>query len=181
MIVLVSLAGIGSAAESFSSLAFLQAGESTITNGTDDMMVITVHAVDPQMNVTRNGNITQVPPQFLQYTNRPSNAVLVFPHEEMTSVSIVSIANLSFSDDNTTLTLQVQPLDYYDGGILSSYAEGQMNLHQFPQKTSNETRLYVEIKKYPPENGWTSGSGCNICVENSQGDYRWIGMCDVVC
>jgi hypothetical protein len=133
LISLLLLAGICSAAESYDYPAFLHGGESTIVNDTEDMMVITVHNPESYLNITNNTSTNQIPVNTLMNASLPMNAVGIFSAPDTETASMVIIENLSISDDKTSLTLQVRPLDYYDGEVLVPYAQSTVNLHQTGQ------------------------------------------------
>jgi len=177
---LLSLTGICCAADSPEYLAYLHGEESTIVNTTEDMMTITVSNPDTFVNITKDGNTTSTPVSFLTYFSPPIDAVAVFNDKDSKSASIVKIQNLTYSEDKRYLTLQVQPLDYYDRTLLSPYAQETQNLHQLDKKTFTETGLYMEIIKSAPDNGQESGLQCDTCVNNCRNDpnpYDCVDLC----
>ncbi|KAF5068017.1 hypothetical protein DSECCO2_247660 [anaerobic digester metagenome] len=152
LISLLSLAGICSAVESYNYLAILSGGESSIVNDTDDMMIITIHNPDPYLNITNNTSTIQSPVDSLLNASLPMNAVAIFSGSDTDTASTVIIENLSISDDKADLTLQVRPLDYYDGEVLTPFIQSIVDLHQLDGITFNETRLYLEMLMNAPEN-----------------------------
>lgn len=181
MVFLLSLAGTCTAADSYGYLASLNGGKSTIVNDTRDMMIITVQNPDPYVNITKEDNTTSISDDLLQYAALPINAVVVFSTPETKSVSLVKIENLSISDNNDNLTLLVKPLDYYDGEILTPYAQDTVNLYELDKKTFNNAGLYLEMTKNIPENSFDSEPTCENCIADCHGYPPCISECDVVC
>jgi len=182
LVLLLSLTGICCAGDSPKSLAFLHGEGSTIVNATEDMMTITVSNPDNFVNITKDGNTTSVPVSFLTYVSLPIDAVVVFNDKDSKSVSIVKIENLTFSDDKRYLTLQVDPLDYYERTLLSPYAQDTQNLHKLDKKTFNATGLYMEIIKSAPDNAQTPYA-YKTCTYNCRIDpdpYYCASLCELV-
>ncbi len=179
LVLLLSLTGICCATDSPGSLIYLHGEGSTVVNATEDMMTITVSHPDNFVNITKNGNNTSVPVGFLTYLSTPIDAVVVFHDKDSKSASIVKIENLTFSDDKRYLTLQVDPLDYYDKTLLSPYAQDAQNLHQVDKKTFNVTGLYMEIIPSPPDNSETPYA-YKTCANNCKVDPNYY-FCTSMC
>ena len=186
LISLLLLTGLSSAAESYGYLAFLQGGESTIVNDTDDMMIITVHNPDPYLNITNNTGTTQSPVDSVMNASLPMNAALIFSAPDTEMTSIIRIENLSLSDDKESLTLQVRPLDFYEGEVLAPYTQGTVNIHELDKKTFNEIRLYLEMMMNAPENSYPRNSACERCNRKCYVNYQYnldqcLAECDAFC
>lgn len=181
LIALLSLAGICSATESSESYAYLQGGESTIMSS-DNTMLLMVHDLNPDLKLTKAGNTSHIPSNFIQYGSLPMNAVVNFSDSDEKIGSLMIIENLSFTDDNKTLTLQARPLEYYDGTVLTPYLGNTTNLSILDKKTFNETEINLEIMSIPPENAIGSNSGCDTCRSNCRKDYGCLEICNnIVC
>ncbi len=186
LISLLLLTGLSSAAESYDYLAFLQGKESTIMNDTDDMMIITIHNPDPYLNITNNTSTTQSPVDSLMNASLPMNAALIFSAPDTEMTSIIGIENLSISDDKESLTLQVRPLDFYEGEVLAPYTQGTVNIHELDKKTFNEIRLYLEMMMNAPENSYPRNSACERCNRKCYVNYQYnldqcLAECDAFC
>jgi hypothetical protein len=181
-VLLLSFIGICCAADTPGSLAYLHGG-SAVVNTTENVMTITVSNPDNFVNITKDGNTTSIPVIFLTYVSVPIDAVVVFNDKDTKVASIVKIENLTFSDDKRYLTLQVDPLDYYDRTLLSPFAQDTLNLHQLDKKTFNATGVYMEIIKSTPDNAGSPRLSYNICVHNCSIDpdfYTCEDGCDLV-
>ncbi len=186
LISLLLLTGLSSAAESYDYLAFLQGKESTIMNDTDDMMIITIHNPDPYLNITNNTSTTQSPVDSLMNASLTMNAALIFSAPDTEMTSIIGIENLSISDDKESLTLQVRPLDFYEGEVLAPYTQGTVNIHELDKKTFNEIRLYLEMMMNAPENSYPRNSACERCNRKCYVNYQYnldqcLAECDAFC
>jgi hypothetical protein len=157
-LLLLCLAGICSAELSPSLIAQIQGGESSIVNGTDGIILINVRDVDPKVNITRDNERYENPVNFLINVSYPCAAVVEFYQAEKKSVSMVNITNTTVSDDNKTLTLQVTPLEFYEGISLQELAKKSLTLDQLFNQTFNETKIHYEIIEETPGN-----SHCDIC------------------
>nr|WP_319537809.1 hypothetical protein [uncultured Methanospirillum sp.] len=180
LVLLLSLTGICCAADSPEYLGYLHGEGSVIVNTTEDMMTITVSNPDTVVNITKDGNTTSFPVSYLTNMSTPIDAVVVFNDKDSRSSSIVKIENLTFSDDKRSLTLQVQPLDYYDRTLLSPYAQETQNLRQLNTKTFNATGVFMELIKSAPDNAQGSGLQCDTCVNNCRNDpnpYDCVDIC----
>ena len=151
ILLVCSLAGVSIAAESPSYIFSLQGGQSTITNASDGMM-ITVTAIDPNVTVS-NGTVNKTTPvRYLAYLKSPFNAAVVFSGADSERTSMVAISNLSLSDDDTVLSLQVTPLKFYEGEGLKFYAEKKGELSTDSDENLNSTQIYLETSGSIPEN-----------------------------
>ena len=149
---LVSFAGSGMAEDSPGSVAYLQGGQSIITNGTDGMTDIIVQDLVPYVHVTDGKKSILIPVQQLTNMTAPMNAALVLSGEDKESTFVVEVSNLSLSDGNNTLTLLVKPLEFYEGDILKSFAGDRKELE--PEKIGKpmSTGIYIEIIGSLPTN-----------------------------
>lgn len=162
-LLLVSLIGVCLADESTSYVLYIQGGESSLLNGSDGMIEITVKDVVPEINVTRTNTSNSLPIEELTNISYPMDAALIFSGADNESTSMVRIVNLSLSDENNVLTLQVNPLQYYDGEGLKSFASKQENLPTDIDGMFKTTQIYAESDVSLKENsdectcpdGWT--------------------------
>jgi hypothetical protein len=175
------LAGISSAADSHEYLAVLQGGENSIVTDTEDVIIITVHNPDPYLNITNNTSTIQSPVESLINASFPMNAVVLFSTPDTEVASMIQIENLSISDNNEYLILQVRPIDFYEGEVLTPYAQGTGTLHDFDQKSFDEARLYLEMIMTAPDNSYPPESACERCLNKCDNEAQCIGECDIYC
>ena len=151
ILMLVSLTVCCTADQSPPYIAHIQGGESMITNGSGGM-VITVRDISSHVTITSGtqGNLTTI--DRLTNVTYPLNAAVVFSGTSNESTSMVTVSNLSLSDENKVLTLQVIPLKYYDGEELKSFASKNVDLPTNNVGNNNSTGIFVEIIGIPPAN-----------------------------
>lgn len=116
----------------------------------------------------KGGSTTRVPLDSMQYASVPMHTAVHFSGPDTNLVSLITIENLTITDDNKTLTLQARPFDYYDGTVLAAYTQDTVPLYRLDEKTCNKTGIYVEMVKTAPENSDNSRTECNLCVGNCE-------------
>lgn len=141
---LVSLAGICIAAESPTYIIYIQGGENFITDGSDGMMKIVVSDVVPYVYINMGEKSRLIPVGRLTSFTYPLTAAMVFSGTDNESTSMVMVSNLSLSEGNKTLTLDVTPLKYYDGEKLKFLANEQTELTARKNEALKKTQIYIE-------------------------------------
>lgn len=162
-LLLVSLVGICMATDLPSYAAYVQGGQSTITNGSDGMTVITVKDIIPYFHITDGNQSNLMPVEILPRYHSPLNTAIKFSGVDNESVSLISVSNLSYSDENKTLTLQVKPLEFYEGPVLKTFANEKTELATDMADGLNSTGIYIEMIALTPTNG---GGGDQITIPN---------------
>ena len=155
--------------EAPSYVAYIQGGESSITNGSSDgAYVITVKDIIPYLYLA-DGNISYlIPVEKLTNGTYPMNAAVVFSGTDDDTVSMGEVSNLSLSDGNSVLTLQVNPQKNYDGEVLKSFTYENIEVDLVKENTIKRTGIYLEMKLEVPENLISPTSeGC--CVPGPKG------------
>lgn len=150
-LVLVFCAGFCSAAESSSAVIYIQGSGSVISNGSNGM-IITVKDVVPYFHITDGVESKLIPVELVTENSYPLNAVIELFNTVNESKSIIQVSNLSFSDENMVLTLHIKPLDFYDGEMLKSLANGQITLSDKNIGEYNRTGIYLESLFEVPSN-----------------------------
>ena len=153
LLLLVSLAGVSMADEAPSYVAYIQGGEAFITDGTDGMVEIIVKDVIPHFHVSEQEIGILVPVELLTNVTYPVNAAMVFSGIDDESTSIVEVSNLSLSDGNSVLTLQVRPLEFYEGERLKLFHSENKGLNVINRAAISFTGIYAEINAALLENG----------------------------
>lgn len=149
LLLMILFTGVCMADEAPSSLVYVQGGESTITDGSDGMYVLTVQDVIPYIHVTDGVRSHLEPVQLLPVFTYPINAALVLSGADGESVSLLKISNATTLKDKKELTLKVTPLQYYDGQMLKSFANESKGIDTFKDGKHNETAIYFEMNQKP--------------------------------
>jgi len=67
-------------------------------------------------------------------------------------VSLVEIFNLSLSDENNSLLLQVKPLEFYEGSVLKTFENETSELDTLAVGNCSQTGVYIEVLGSAAEN-----------------------------
>lgn len=148
----VFLAGICMADEVPGSLMYIQGGESSITEGFDGEKLITVQDIIPYLQLSvGNKNYLELVSKLSGITY-PLNAAIVVSGCDKESVSLVEIFNLSLSDENKSLLLQVKPLEFYEGSVLKTFEGETSGLDTIDVGNCSQTGVYIEVLGSAAEN-----------------------------
>lgn len=152
LLLLISLVGVGQADEAPGYFVYVQGGDSSITNGSDGMTEITVKDIIANFYIANGMKSILHPVERLTKLRYPLDAAMVFSGADNESVSMVTISNLSLSEGDTVLTLQVTPMKYYEGEVLKSFTgeKGRLDMTNVGEVLS--TGIYMEMKGIAPEN-----------------------------
>lgn len=151
-LLLVLLAGICIADEVPGSMMYIQGGESSITEGLDGEKLITVQDIVPYLQLSvGNKNYLEPVSEFSGITY-PLNAAIVVSGCDKESVSLVEIFNLSLSDENKSLQLQVKPLEFYEGSVLKTFENETSGLDTLAVGNCSQTGVYIEVLGSTAEN-----------------------------
>jgi hypothetical protein len=160
----VSLVGFTAAGESPSYIIHITGNESSITNGSDEMMEITIMDIDPNVSTTNGNQSYTIPVEALANLTTPADAAVVFSDAGNETVSLVKISQVSLSPDRKNLTIQVSLLQFYDGEGLKSFAENQTEIPSGIDNNLTPADLYIETSVILAENSVpTCPSGSFFC------------------
>ncbi len=177
------MTGFCIAAESPGYVVYVQGGDTTITNGSDGMMELTVKDIIPYLSLANDEKRLLLPIDRLTNETYPVNAALLFSSGDAERGEIVEVSNLSLSDEFQTLTLQVKPLDFYEGNELKSFAtsKNQESQGTIEGETNYEgVGIYLEISGPIPENTYPNPLNCiERCLAEKFG--RTYDYCESVC
>lgn len=160
ILMLISLTVLCTADQSPTYVVHIQGGESTVTNVSNGM-VITVKDIDSNVTITRGSQSNLTTIDNLIDITYPLHAAVVFSGNDNESTSMVTVSNLSLSGGNKVLTLQVNPLKYYDGDELNSFANESVDIFTNNVIKNNSTEVFMEIVGTPPTN---LISPCPLCL-----------------
>ncbi|MFH0966970.1 MAG: hypothetical protein V1862_04720 [Methanobacteriota archaeon] len=145
--------------------AYLQGGASSITDGTDQMVEITIKDIIPYAHITNGDKNTLVPLSIISNHTPNLNAAIVFSDDSNESFSFITISNMSLSNDDKDLILQVTPLKYYEGEALQPFFSQNQKMSPETGEKSTITRIYIESPLKP----LTNNDHCECIV--------WIIVC----
>ena len=153
-ILITFLTAIGLAVESPANVLYIQSGESSVIEDVTGGYLVTVRDVIPYLHITDGTNGTSLlkPIDKLDTAPYPLNAALVFRGEDSVSSFIVDVSNVSLSLEDKTITLQVIPLDFYDGNVLKPFVRENEGFITDMAGKSRITGMYLEMFNYPPQN-----------------------------
>ena len=166
LLLLISLTGVSMAAESPGYALYVQGGVSSITNGTDGMTVITVMDVIPYFHITDGNKSLLLPIEGLTNITYPLDAAVVLSGTGNESTSLVKVSNLTLSDGNKSLILQVKPLEFYEGKLLNSFVSEKKELPLEKTGKFSSIGIYIETTQLPPANA----GGLKITIINRSND-----------
>ena len=145
LFILVSQAGVSIADESPRYVIYLQGGESSIIHGSEGITDIIVKDIIPYAHFSDGKKNLLIPDTLVQSITGPVHTAVVFSGAGDESVSLISISNLSLSYENKVLTLRVNPLGFYEGEALKSFAREKKELDTIEVDTFENTGIYFEI------------------------------------
>lgn len=153
-VLLFLLTGMCIAAKSPADVLFIQGGVSTFTENGNGTYVWTVKDIIPYLHLSHESNGTSrfMTSDILNTISYPLNAALVFSGADNESSFVVEVSTISFSDRNKTLTLQVKPIEYYEGDLFKSFTPDTGELISDVAGKSRITGIYLEMAGYPPDN-----------------------------
>lgn len=151
-LLLVLLAGICIADEVPGSVMYIQGKESSITEGSDGEMMVTVQDIVPYFHISVGDKNYLEPVSELSGIMYPLNAAIVFSGADDESVSLVEISNLSVSDENKSLMLLVKPLLFYEGSVLKTFEGEKSGLDTSAVGNCSQTGVYIEVLGSAAEN-----------------------------
>ena len=177
-ILLISLAGICVADDAPSYQVYIQGGESSITNGSDEAYIITVKDITPYFHIADNEESNLIPVERLNNQASSLNAALVLAGDSDESVFMVRVINMSLSDGNKILTLKVEPLEYYDGVLLNLFNQKKQEIDLISDNLFIHTGVYLESMGEPLKND----NACTCVCSDGSCDPKYTGwLCGAGC
>ncbi len=152
ILLLISLAGFCVADTAPSITAYVQGGESSITDGINGTYVITVKDVTPYFHISQGEKSSLIPVRSLRNPTYPMSAALVLSNTDNETNTLVQVVNVSLSDGNKILSLQVNPLEYYEGERFKSFNSNSKGLETLVNSQFTKAAIYFEIEGAPPVN-----------------------------
>lgn len=166
ILLLFCLTGVSMGNETPSYIVYIQGGQASITNGTDGMMELTVRDVVPHFHISEKDFGILIPVETLTNLSYPLSAAVVFSDALEEITSMVEISNLTLSEENKVITLQVKPLEFYEGERLITLNRVNRDLHGTDLAGLPFTGIFVELTGTSLENGSDP-----YCVQRCQERY----------
>jgi len=153
LILLLSLAGFCIADEAPGYTLYIQGGEFSIIKDADGVILMTIQEVIPYVLLDLEKAKELLPVSDASIFSLPLNAALIFSGTDGNSVSLVQISNLTLSDENNTLTLQIKPLEFYEGEMLKAYATDAIDIANLDKEMKKTIGIYLE-GSLPTRENW---------------------------
>jgi hypothetical protein len=153
--------GIGacSAEKAPGHLMYIQGGSSTLSDGTNGTMILTMKDVIPYTVIEVANRTLLIPMEEMSQITLPLNSALVLNGEEGESVYLIKTESWSFDAEKMNLTLEIKPLEFYEGEGLKKFTEAKKNLSTEKVRKEQSTGMYFEIDATTPQNDAT----CFLC------------------
>lgn len=180
-LLLISLPGVCMAEESPTFVAYVQGGESSLNTDPNGVSVITVRDIAPYFHITDGEKSYLLSVGNLPGYSFPLNAALVFTEPDNESTYRVEVSNLSLSDGNTSLTLQVQPLEFYEGEVLKPFMSTDTDIKTINELSNNIfTGMYLELIGNPQANS-EDYAAYEACWARCRTHIGWLGVTEERC
>lgn len=157
ILLLLCLVGGCIADEEPGYLVYIQGGKSTITEGAYGTRMITVQDIVPYVYTISGEKSSLIPLDELNNVPDPLDAVLFFSETGNETSCMVEVSRLSLTDEGNVLTIEVAPLPFYDGDVLTPYRNESSGWDTLADKTYSQFGLYGEM---PVELQQNSGCSC---------------------
>ena len=154
------LVGFCVAEEQNPVVVYIQGKGSTLTEDTNGTYVITIKETVPYIHFQDNYKSSLEPIQTLNLLTEPLNAALVQSGDDIEKTSMITVSNITISEDNNVLKLTIEPLKFYDGEILKSFQDVSGELESNTTEDAS-VGVYLELPAYVPVNAFcTCPLGC---------------------
>ncbi len=144
-------------------LFYMQGAQSSITEGTNGTYALIVHDVIPYTSVRLSEADTRLldSESLVGNITIPLSTAIVLGSPEDETTLLVQMQNMNYSKEANTLTADLVTQDYYDGSLLSDFAEVQ------DEKLIGEyalTRIFMEYDSPVPLNDNNKWADCLMCI-----------------
>lgn len=171
---LVSLTGVCMGENSPGYTIYVQGGGSSISPGSDGQSVMTVEDIIPYSHITNGVMSYLMPVERLVNMTFPLNAAIVFSGDTGQSTYLVNVSNLSWSAGNKSVSLEIKPLEFYEGDMLKPYGSPTNDVGLDKTGNYSSTGIYIEILRKPVVNslGSMQDTDCfHYCMDNPDEDF----------
>lgn len=165
--------GLCAAEENTDYIMYFQGGVSSLAEGTNGTMVLTIADIIPYYDRQVVNRTTLMPMVNGSVSQLPLNAALVLNGADGETVYLININKWSFDSNKKVLTLDVVPIEFYEGTVLKKFTDGKQDLSADKVGKELSSGLYLERTLKAPSN-----DGTNLDYCESQGGVCCGFMCD---
>ena len=144
--------GSCSAEENTDYIAFFQGGATALSEGTNGTMVLTVNDVIPYYHIPVVNRNVLMPLETESPYQLPLNAAIVLNGADGEAVFMEKVISWVYSSDEKTLTLDIKPVEFYEGTVLKDFFEAKQDLTVENVGKELSSGIYLEVVKGTPEN-----------------------------
>jgi hypothetical protein len=161
LLIMCMVVGSCLAEETPGYLMYVQGGSSTLTEGTTGNLTLTTNDVIPYYEIQVADRTILLPMEGVSSYDLPLNTALVLNSADGELVYLVKTRSWLFDAEKKTLTLEIQPLEFYEGERLKRFTETGQNLSAEKGGKELSTGLYFEITGENPDNEiWPPKTDC---------------------
>lgn len=144
--------GVCCAEENPGSLMYLQGGSSTLSVGSNETMTLTISDVIPYYDINVENRSYLMPMEEKSLYLLPLTTALVLNGPDGELVYFVTIESWSFDTEKTNLTLEIKPLEYYEGKELKRFTPTKQDLSVEAVGKEQSTGVYIDVVAITPSN-----------------------------
>lgn len=171
------LIGICGAEETPIYAGYIQGGDCSLTYGIDGKTIITIRDIIPFYFIDKKNQGNFFPIEMISWLNVPFNSALVIKTEDNESTFMIEITNISLSDHNNVITLEVKPLKFYDGEILKPFIEEKQDKLDIQNGTILKSGLCFEQNRDTIFNSQSLEPGSSFCDEYARNACKNDNSC----
>lgn len=164
LILLLVLTGFCEAEEAPNFVAYIQGGNTSITEDLDGSLILTIHDIIPFFYLGSEKKIVLIPIEGLSGLAIPLNAAVLFSGSDADSEAFVVISNLSLSEENTILTTHITPHEFYESDVLITRVGNQSPLSISNGEKYHKIMIYMKLPHIPPQNTQSMSDDYGYCI-----------------
>jgi len=138
--------------EALGHQVYLQGSDSSVAEGEDGMIILTIENMVPYGVYLLDNSFIMPIGTIITDINGSLNAAVIQSGPGGETVSIVQVSNPHYSADSRVLTLEVQPLEFYEGTVLTNFMEEKQDFSTDMNGTILMTGVYLEYNPGAPDN-----------------------------
>jgi len=159
------------AEENTDFITYFQGGVSSLAEGTNGTMVLTIADVIPYYDMEVANRTILMPLTTDSAYQLPLNAALALNGADGEAVYLVKIKTWSFDSEKKALSLDVEPVEFYEGSVLKKFTTVKQELSVEKVGKELSTGLYLEVIEQPPANEHDCVKACKYL---GRGTIAWV-------